>query len=929
MKLSLLMGKLLLSVATLMGVMGVVVLSPSSTVGQTNPDSAPQQESSEADAELAEAEQLMQQVIELYNQGQYADAIPLAERALAIREKVLGAEHPDVATSLNNLALLYRAMGNYPQAEPLLQRALAIREKMLGAEHPDVATSLGNLALLYDEMGSYQQAEPLYQRALAIRERVLGVEHPDVATSLSNLAGLYRAMGNYQQAEPLLQRALAIREKALGAEHPDVAAASLNSLAVLYSDMGNYQQAEPLLQRALAIREKVLGAEHPDVATSLNNLAGLYREMGNYPQAEPLLQRALSIWETVLGAEHPHVAISLNNLALLYFNMGNYQQAEPLLQRALAIREKVLGTEHPNVAISLNNLAGLYREMGNYPQAEPFYQRALSIWETVLGAEHPHVAVSLNNLALLYSNMGNYPQAEPLLQRALAIREKVLGAEHPDVANSLDNLANLYLKTGNYPKAEPLYQRALAIKEKALGAEHPQVASSLNNLEALYSDMGNYQQAESLLQQTLAIREKALGAEHPHVAQSLNNLAGLYWARGKSTQAITLLARGTNIEENNLEPILATGSEAQKHAYMETLSGIIDWTISMHLLEVPNNPEAAYLALTTLLRRKGRILDAVTDNLQTLRENLTPEDQELLDQLAATRSQLAALLFKEAEDIPPEEYRKKFANLKAKANQLENTLSRRSAQFRTESQPVTIEAVQQLIPVDTALIELVQYKPYNPAAKRDERWETPHYAAYILHATGEPQWLDLGEAAPINQTVAEFRHALQHRSGTIKQIARTLDEQLMQPIRQKLGNTNKLLLSPDSQLNLIPFAALVDENNNYLVENYAITYLTSGRDLLKLQHSSPSQSAPLLVANPDYSNPGDSAPIACRDVTCHVSTSTGGEGFRSADSQRSTDLTTLEFQPLPGTAEEAVAVFIRNLSRYPIKRFASNNSTNC
>jgi tetratricopeptide (TPR) repeat protein len=845
MKLSLLMGKLLLSVATLMGVMGVVVLSPSSTVGQTNPDSAPQQESSEADAELAEAEQLMQQVIELYNQGQYADAIPLAERALAIREKVLGAEHPDVATSLNNLALLYRAMGNYPQAEPLLQRALAIREKMLGAEHPDVATSLGNLALLYDEMGSYQQAEPLYQRALAIRERVLGVEHPDVATSLSNLAGLYRAMGNYQQAEPLLQRALAIREKALGAEHPDVAAASLNSLAVLYSDMGNYQQAEPLLQRALAIREKVLGAEHPDVATSLNNLAGLYREMGNYPQAEPLLQRALSIWETVLGAEHPHVA------------------------------------------------------------------------------------VSLNNLALLYSNMGNYPQAEPLLQRALAIREKVLGAEHPDVANSLDNLANLYLKTGNYPKAEPLYQRALAIKEKALGAEHPQVASSLNNLEALYSDMGNYQQAESLLQQTLAIREKALGAEHPHVAQSLNNLAGLYWARGKSTQAITLLARGTNIEENNLEPILATGSEAQKHAYMETLSGIIDWTISMHLLEVPNNPEAAYLALTTLLRRKGRILDAVTDNLQTLRENLTPEDQELLDQLAATRSQLAALLFKEAEDIPPEEYRKKFANLKAKANQLENTLSRRSAQFRTESQPVTIEAVQQLIPVDTALIELVQYKPYNPAAKRDERWETPHYAAYILHATGEPQWLDLGEAAPINQTVAEFRHALQHRSGTIKQIARTLDEQLMQPIRQKLGNTNKLLLSPDSQLNLIPFAALVDENNNYLVENYAITYLTSGRDLLKLQHSSPSQSAPLLVANPDYSNPGDSAPIACRDVTCHVSTSTGGEGFRSADSQRSTDLTTLEFQPLPGTAEEAVAVFIRNLSRYPIKRFASNNSTNC
>jgi CHAT domain-containing protein len=74
--------------------------------------------------------------------------MPLAERALAIREKVLGKEHPDVASSLNNLAYLYQAQGNYSQAEPLYQRALAILEKVLGNEHPLVATTLNNLALL-------------------------------------------------------------------------------------------------------------------------------------------------------------------------------------------------------------------------------------------------------------------------------------------------------------------------------------------------------------------------------------------------------------------------------------------------------------------------------------------------------------------------------------------------------------------------------------------------------------------------------------------------------------------------------------------------------------------------------------------------------------------------------------------------------------
>jgi len=96
-----------------------------------------------------------------------------------------------VASSLNNLALLYNSQGNYAKAEPLYVRSLAIWEKVLNSEHPDVATSLNNLAGLYESLGNYAKAEPLYLRSLAIREKVLGSEHPDVATSLNNLAGLY------------------------------------------------------------------------------------------------------------------------------------------------------------------------------------------------------------------------------------------------------------------------------------------------------------------------------------------------------------------------------------------------------------------------------------------------------------------------------------------------------------------------------------------------------------------------------------------------------------------------------------------------------------------------------------------------------------------------------------------------------------------
>jgi len=86
-----------------------------------------------------------------------------------------------VASSLNDLANLYRFMGQYSQAEPLYQRALKIREAKLGPDHTDVASSLNGLAGLYESMGQYAQAEPLYQRALKIREAKLGPDHPDVA----------------------------------------------------------------------------------------------------------------------------------------------------------------------------------------------------------------------------------------------------------------------------------------------------------------------------------------------------------------------------------------------------------------------------------------------------------------------------------------------------------------------------------------------------------------------------------------------------------------------------------------------------------------------------------------------------------------------------------------------------------------------------
>jgi tetratricopeptide (TPR) repeat protein len=130
---------------------------------------------------------------------------------------------------------------------------LAIREQVLGPEHPDTAISLNGLAALLDDMGGYGAARPLYERALAIYEQALGPEHPNTAASLNGLAALLHLQGEYGAARPLFERALAIYEQALGPEHPDLAS-SCNYLAVLLLETGEIHLAQPYIQRACAIR---------------------------------------------------------------------------------------------------------------------------------------------------------------------------------------------------------------------------------------------------------------------------------------------------------------------------------------------------------------------------------------------------------------------------------------------------------------------------------------------------------------------------------------------------------------------------------------------------------------------------------------------------------------------------------------------------
>lgn len=434
--------------------------------------------SEKARREFALADSLGEVVADCWKSGRFTEGAAAAERQLEIQRRLLGEEHPEVAKSLNNLALLLKDQGNYAEAEPLLHQALAMHRKLVEKEHPEVATTLNNLACLLQDQGNYAAAETLYREALAMTRNLRGSEHLSVALNLNNLAVVLWYQGDYAGAGPLFREVLAMRRKLLGEEHPAVARI-LNNLAVLRNVQGDYAEAERLYRKALAILRKVLQADNHDVARYLDSLGNVLCARGDYAGAEPLFREALSIRRTLLGEEHPDVARSLNSLGNFLSAQGDYADAQALQREALGMRRRVLGEEHPDVAASLNDLADLLNAQGDYAGAAALYREALAIRRKALGGKHPLVARTLGNLGTCLLAQGNPAMAEPVLSEATSVFEAArlrVGGGFTRATFQTSRyleLAAARLMTGMTPEAWPAAERALgrALADLLIGSD--------------------------------------------------------------------------------------------------------------------------------------------------------------------------------------------------------------------------------------------------------------------------------------------------------------------------------------------------------------------------------------------------------------------------------------------------------------------------
>lgn len=555
-------------------------------------------------------------------------------------------------------------------------------------------------------------------------------------------------------------------------------------------------------------------------------------------------------------------------LARIDQTFGPYR---PLSTRTLTFRDEMLAPlrrDDPMVAVRDSAVLS----EGQHPECDVYRSLKGLARDHRVGPQHPLFATRLAELADLYRMRGATREATDVLERALAIRERALGRDHGDVVATLAQLAGVLQEGGAYGRAEPLLNRALAIVRRTAGPASHEAIALQHRLALLVIDAGDSLRAATLLGQEVGALER-MPDRREWLANGLDTLAELHRARRDPREAARALARAIDLRDALLDDELRGAPEMGRRATMALLRTQTDAIVSLGA-EAPGH--ALELALTTVLRRKARTLDASVAARAAMFASITPRIREQLDQLDTARTVIMRTTLESLRQVgggterhqadpgseTPDEQRRRindsieqvrrYTRAQADAIRLEEDLERQAAAGQSPQPAIAIRDVQARLPEDAALVEFVRYRRFDPREIR-QPWRESRYIAYLLTAHAAPESVPLGDAASLDAAVDGLLATL--RSGTPIEAARAaaaaLHARLLAPVRDHLPAVRHLIVAPDGRLNLVPFDALIDARGRPVIEDLLVTYVTTGRDLLAGEPSPP-KGRPLLLAAPSY-----------------------------------------------------------------------------
>lgn len=746
---------------------------------------------------------------------QYAQAIPLGERALAMARVQYGPRHEYVAYILDDLATWNYQLQHFEEAMQYSLQAVGIIGDAKGVTSIEYASLVNNLASIRSVKGQYQEAATLYEGSYATIVKNLGPDHERSAQLARNLGIAYLELSRYDAAQRHFAEAL----RASRARQGDASLATARAYLDLSGAHLRMEQVDEARREALAARD-ILAPQRPSDAVALSAADVMLAQIDIHESRLDSAKTRLDAAQRTLDAAHASDALArasvLYNIGWIELLRRQSVEAERVYQEVLAIYQRMLSPQHPSIGRALHCLAIVYQDLGQFDESERFYQRAIAIFTASFGPDDASVAATRLEYSSLLSERGRSGDAIREARAAIAIYDVLPGPWDIKRGYANSGLALAQHRAGDLDAAARTYAVSRALITKARGAESSDLPPGLTDLARIHRAQGRFDDAGRELDQAIRIRRKDGAATPSALAESLAELANLRLAQGRAADALAISREAVTIAQARLDlaqrslSSSALGEQRQARALFEQFLELgaanhasTDDALLREMFEVAQLPHLSGTsgAISQMAVRfsagEGPLAALVRERQDTV-ERWRALDRTIIEGL--TQTQAAST---DAGKLQAN--RETLAELAKSIDRLDGTLRRDFPQFAelTNPRPVAASTVQHLLASHEAMLLQV----------------TSAQATYLFFVTAHS--LKFARTAldskQLEQTVNSIRQGLDFRNArSLSELppfdvaaAYLLYQRLLQPFAADLTDARHIVAIVDRAMQSLPLSVLL------------------------------------------------------------------------------------------------------------------------
>lgn len=490
-----------------------------------------------------------------YQEGKFSEAITEGKIALEVGEKELGNNHPNIAATLNIIAMSYNKIGEWKIAVENYLKAIDIYTNYFGKNHIYVGNLYDKIAEIYIKQKLFPQADSLLSLAYKIILDTIGIYNEDIASIRFHqaISALYQS--NLKKAEQIILETLEVIKKVYTENH-NYYAEALSSYGLILYYQGKFTEAEKTLLQSIKIKEQLYNKKiHPSMASTFSNLSQLYLSKGDLTEAERNAGLAMKIYEAIYGLKSVETLNSIVSLALILKYRGIYKQAEELLIKAVNQSELLFKPIDSKLLFYYYNLGLLYIQndkldlvkkiinkveliinnkdnsaydliygcnllaeynlyIKDLDKSEDYFSKSLKFLDEIYSLDKYDIII---NLAIIKILKKDYQVSENYIFQVFSFyQQKDIGFTQQALIQCL-RVADKYIFVGNIEKGEEYLKKANAMIEEAGFKEYPEQSKIYFHLAQIALLNKNYKQAEELINKSLEIKEKYFGSYHPDI----------------------------------------------------------------------------------------------------------------------------------------------------------------------------------------------------------------------------------------------------------------------------------------------------------------------------------------------------------------------------------------------------------------------------